>query len=244
MDFKKAFVSVFVAFFTAFLDEFLFGGVYLFVIPVIILLCYFLMVFFEIAKASDSKTVKEKKPSANESDIPYCNVMFFKHFLKKKVKDYDKNRFLVSFVPGKIKSLEAKKVELKKLDLARLKEFYKLDSDLKGVIFAKEGFFEKELKEFFDYLDTCGIKYKFSVAFDKSVGCRGFFPLMVEVDIPSLSLTERQFEIILSGEKYTGKVETVKRLFQLRRIVEDAGGFFVLVKTEGTKVVFGFCGIV
>ncbi len=243
MDFKKAFVSVFVAFFAAFLDEYLFGGVYLFVIPVIILLCYFLMVFFEIANLSDNKPESSRK-EADISDIPFCNVMFFKHFLKKKVRDYEKNRFLVSFVPEKIKSLEGKKVDLKKLDLSQLEKFYNLDAKLRGFIFAKQGFFEKELKNFFDYLDQNDIKYKFSVAFDKSVGCRGFFPLMVEVDIPSLSLTERQFEIILSGEKYTGRAEPVRRLFKLRKIVEDAGGFFVLVKTEGTKVVFGFCGIV
>ncbi len=240
MDFKKAFVSVSVAFFTIIVDI-LFDTMYLFPIAVIILLSYYLMKYFEEAKRREP--VKEKK-KVSPKDIPNCNVEFFKSILKKKIHNFENNRFLVSFVERKVDELKKRVVEYAGISLEELSGFYNLKETLKGKIFAKKGFFEEELKSFFEFLDNEGIKYSFNLGFEKDFFCKGIWPVLVEIDFPDITLSERQIEIILIGNKYAGKVKLVGKLFHLRKVVEEAGGFFVVVKENGIKVFFGFAGLI
>ncbi len=241
MDFKKAFVAVSVAFFTVIVDI-LFNTMYIFPIVIIILLSYFLMKYFEEAKKAVAK--KPIKKEVSFKDIPHCNVEFFKSILKKKISNFENNRFLVSFVEKKVKELQQNVVEYAGIHLSELSKYYQLKENLKGKIFAKKGFFEKELKDFFDFLDKKEIKYSFELGFEDSFFCRGVWPVLVEIKFPDLNLTERQVEIILVGNKYTGKVKLVEKLFHLRKVVEQAGGFFVAVRENGTKVFFGFAGLI
>ncbi len=240
MDFKKAFIAVSVAFFTVIVDI-LFDTKSIFSIIIIVFLTYFLMKYFEEARKSEQKEDK-KKVSLN--DIPGCNVNFFKSVLKKKIVNFDKNRFLVSFIDKKINELKHRSVKYVGISLKDLSEYYNLENPLKGKIFAKKGFFEKELSDFFDFLDNEGIKYLFKIGFEKQFNCRGFLPVLVEVTLPEINFSERQIEIILVGNKYSGKVNLVRKLFELRKIVENAGGFYAIVREDGIKVFFGFCGLI
>ena len=241
MDFKKAFVAVSVAFFTVIVDI-LFDTMYVFPIVIMIFLSYFLMKYYEEAKSGLSERKENKE--ADVSDIPKCNVEFFKSILKKKIRNFEKNRFLVSFVEKKVKELQENVVEYSTISLVELNEYYQLKNALNGKIFAKKGFFEEELKNFFDFLDTEGIKYSFQLGFENNFFCKGMTPVLVEVNFPEANLTERQVEIILVGNKYTGRVKLVGKLFSLRGVVEHAGGFFVAVREKGTKVFFGFAGLI
>ncbi|BBB33420.1 hypothetical protein TTHT_1977 [Thermotomaculum hydrothermale] len=239
MDFKKAFISVSVAFFTVIIDI-LFNTMYVFPIAVIILLSYYLMKYFEEAK--ELKKECETKEEVSLDDIPYCNVNFFKSILKKKIRDFENNRFLVNFLNKKVKELKNKVVDYVEISLENLSKHYNLTEALSGKIFAKKGFFEDRLKEFFDYLDKEGIKYSYKIEFEKDFFCKGVMPVLIEVNFPDLNLSERQIEIILVGEKYKGKIKIVEKLFELRTVVENAGGFFAVIKEDGIKVFFGFAG--
>ncbi len=237
MDFKKAFISVSVAFLTVIIDI-VFKTMYVFPIIIIALLSYFLMKYFEISVSGAKDSVC---PESKES-IVRCNVEFFKSVVKKMVKDYEKNRFLSGYLSDKVNELAQKRIDFSEVSLKDLSDFFNLKEKLNGKIFAKKGFFEESLKNFFDFLDEEKINYNFSLGFNKDFKCGGMKPVLVDISFPEANLIDRQIGIILTGKIYKGKSKLVAQLFKLREIVEDAGGFFVIFKDEGIRVLFGFSG--
>ncbi|GEM_PF-2143628 len=242
MDFKKAFIAITVAFLTVLIDAVL-KTMYIFPIVVIAFLTYFLMKFYEEAGSPDVEVnTKNRGKEINVKSIPRCNVEFLKAIVKKRVKDYEGNRFLVGYLNKKVTELKEKKIDLQRLSLAELSGFFDLKEKLSGNVFAKKGFFESELKDFFGFLDRDGMKYYFKVNFETGVECSGLAPFIVEVVFHNLKLTERQIGIVLTSNRYTGKNRVVEKLLKVRKVVEDSGGFFVIVKGNGLSVFFGFAG--
>ncbi len=241
MDFKKVFISVSVAFFTVIIDI-VFDTAYLFPLIVISLLSYFLMKYFDEAHR---EIIYEKQDKATISEtIPECNVKFFKSILKEKVKDFESNRFLTAFLKDKVKELEKKEVDYEEISIKNLTNSLGLNNSFAGKLFARRDVFENGIHGFLDFLKNEEIKYSIDFYKGEKGVCKTIIPTLFEITIPEVKLSDRQIGIILIGKAYKGRVKLVEHLFLLRKSVEEAGGFFVVVRENGIKVFCGFASVI